>query len=116
IKCGDDVITVGAAGGVLFKGDEPRASQYTVEEMKAIMADAHRLGRKVAAHAHWAQGIAWAREAGVDSIEHGSYIDEAGIKTMKKHGTYLVPTQYFNDLMRENSVRIRPPAMYPEKI
>lgn len=58
IKYGADVIKVCATGGVLSKGDDPQASQYTLEELKAIVADAHRLGRKVAAHAHGAQGIA----------------------------------------------------------
>src|SRR5262249_7797293 len=62
-----------------------------------IVADAHRLGRKVAAHAHGAQGILWASEAGVDSIEHGSYIDDAGIAEKKKNGTYLVPAPYLRD-------------------
>ena len=89
IKYGADLIKICATGGVLSKGDDPQASQYTLEEMKAIVADAHRLGRKVAAHAHGAQGILWASEAGVDSIEHGSYIDDAGIAEMKKNGTYL---------------------------
>jgi imidazolonepropionase-like amidohydrolase len=116
IKYGADVIKICATGGVLSKGDDPRASQYTLEEMKAIVADAHRLGRKVAAHAHGAQGIAWAAEAGVDSIEHGSYIDDNGIKVMKEHGTYLVPTQYLTDWMRENATRIGLPAMYSEKM
>jgi imidazolonepropionase-like amidohydrolase len=116
IKYGADVIKVCATGGVLSKGDDPRASQYTLEEMKAIVADAHRLGRKVAAHAHGAQGIAWASEAGVDSIEHGSYIDEAGIKIMKEHGTYLVPTMYLADWMRENAAKIGLPAMYADKM
>jgi imidazolonepropionase-like amidohydrolase len=116
IKYGADVIKVCATGGVLSKGDDPRASQYTLEEMKAIVADAHRLGRKVAAHAHGAQGIAWAAEAGVDSIEHGSYIDDNGIKIMKEHGTYLVPTQYLADWMRDNAARIGLPAMYAEKM
>jgi imidazolonepropionase-like amidohydrolase len=116
IKYGADVIKICATGGVLSKGDDPKASQYTLEEMKAIVADAHRLGRKVAAHAHGAQGIVWASEAGVDSIEHGSYIDDAGIKMMKAHGTYLVPTQYLADWMRENAVRIGLPAMYAEKM
>jgi len=101
IKYGADVIKVCATGGVLSKGDDPQASQYTLEELKAIVADAHRLGRKVAAHAHGAQGIAWAAEAGVDSIEHGSYIDDNGIRIMKEHGTYLVPTQYLADWMRK---------------
>jgi imidazolonepropionase-like amidohydrolase len=58
-------IKVCATGGVLSLGDNPQASQYTLEEMKAIVADAHRLGRKVAAHAHGAEGIRWATEAGV---------------------------------------------------
>jgi imidazolonepropionase-like amidohydrolase len=116
IKYGADVIKICATGGVLSKGDDPRASQYTLEEMRAIVADAHRLGRKVAAHAHGAQGIAWAAEAGVDSIEHGSYIDDAGINVMKQHGTYLVPTQYLADWMRENATRIGLPAMFAEKM
>ena len=60
IKYGADLIKICATGGVLSKGDDPQASQYTLEEMKAIVADAHRLGRKVAAHAHGAQGILWA--------------------------------------------------------
>jgi len=116
IKYGADVIKVCATGGVLSKGDDPRASQYSLEELKAIVADAHRLGRKVAAHAHGAQGILWATEAGVDSIEHGSYIDDEGIKLMKEKGTYLVPTQYLADWMRENATRIGLPAMYAEKM
>jgi imidazolonepropionase-like amidohydrolase len=116
IKYGADVIKVCATGGVLSKGDDPQASQYTLEELKAIVADAHRLGRKVAAHAHGAQGIAWAAEAGVDSIEHGSYIDDNAIKIMKEHGTYLVPTQYLGDWMRENAAKIGLPAMYAEKM
>src|SRR5271166_2315913 len=105
IKYGSDLIKICATGGVLSKGDDPQASQYTLEEMKAIVADAHRLGRKVAAHAHGAQGILWASEAGVDSIEHGSYIDDAGIAEMKKNGTYLVPTLYLADWFMENAER-----------
>ena len=99
IKYGADLIKICATGGVLSKGDDPQASQFTLEEMQAMVADAHRLGRKVAAHAHGAQGILWATEAGVDSIEHGSYIDDAGIAEMKKRGTYLVPTLYLEDWM-----------------
>jgi len=103
IKYGADLIKICATGGVLSKGDDPQASQYTLEEMKAIVADAHRLGRKVAAHAHGAQGIRWASEAGVDSVEHASYIDDAGIAEMKKNGTYLVPTLYLGDWFLENA-------------
>jgi imidazolonepropionase-like amidohydrolase len=102
IKYGADLIKIGATGGVLSKGDDPQASQYTLEEMQAIVADAHRLGRKVAAHAHGAQGILWASEAGVDSIEHGSYMNDEDIAAMKKHGTYFVPTAYLIDWMQQN--------------
>jgi imidazolonepropionase-like amidohydrolase len=102
IKYGVDLIKIGATGGVLSKGDDPQASQYTLEEMQAIVADAHRLGRKVAAHAHGAQGILWATQAGVDSIEHGSYMNDEDIAAMKKHGTYFVPTAYLIDWMQEN--------------
>src|SRR6202041_2196053 len=77
--------------------------------MQAIVADAHRLGRKVAAHAHGAQGILWASEAGVDSIEHGSYIDDAGIAEMKKNGTYLVPTLYLGDWFLANADSLHVP-------
>jgi imidazolonepropionase-like amidohydrolase len=112
IKYGADVIKVCATGGVLSLGDNPQASQFTQEELRAIIADAHRLGRKVAAHAHGAQGILWATQAGVDSIEHGSYIDDAGIAAMKEHGTYLVPTLYLSDWFLENAPRMNvPPSM-----
>ncbi|MGB7607674.1 MAG: amidohydrolase family protein [Candidatus Sulfotelmatobacter sp.] len=105
IKYGSDLIKFMASGGVLSKGDNPQASQYTLEEMKAIVDESHRPGRKVAAHAHGAQAILWASEAGVDSIEHGSYIDDAGIAEMKKNGTYLVPTLYLGDWFMENAER-----------
>jgi imidazolonepropionase-like amidohydrolase len=113
IKYGADLIKVCATGGVLSLGDNPQHSQYTLDEMKAIVADAHRLGRKVAAHAHGAEGIRWAAEAGVDSIEHGSYIDDAGIAAMKEHGTYLVPTLYLGDWMMENAeqTHLPPPLL-----
>ncbi|MGA3040595.1 MAG: amidohydrolase family protein [Bryobacteraceae bacterium] len=113
IKYGADLIKVCATGGVLSKGDDPQASQYSLEELKALVADAHRLGRKVAAHAHGAQGILFATQAGVDSIEHGSYIDEDDIAAMKQRGTWLVPTLYLTDWMRENG---HLPAMFQKKM
>jgi imidazolonepropionase-like amidohydrolase len=109
IKYGADLIKVCATGGVLSKGDDPNASQYTLEEMKAIVADAHRLGRKVAAHAHGAQGVIWASEAGVDSAEHGHLMNDAAIATLKKNGTYLVPTLYLIDWQRENAAKANLP-------
>jgi imidazolonepropionase-like amidohydrolase len=110
IKYGSDVIKICATGGVLSLGDDPQHSQYTQAELNAIVADAHRLGRKVAAHAHGAEGIRWAAEAGVDSIEHGSYIDDAAIAAMKQHGTYLVPTLYLGDWFLENAPKMNVPA------
>jgi imidazolonepropionase-like amidohydrolase len=117
IKYGADLIKVCATGGVLSLGDNPQHSQFTQEEMKAIVADAHRLGRKVAAHAHGAEGIRWAAEAGVDSIEHGSYIDDAAIAAMKEHGTYLVPTLYLGDWMIDNAglTHLPPPLLVKAK-
>src|SRR5437867_9164647 len=111
IKYGADVIKICATGGVLSKGDDPNASQYTLEEMKAIVADAHRLGRRVAAHAHGAEGILWASQAGVDSIEHASYIDDAAIAEMKKNATYLVPTLYLADWFMEHAAEHHAPDL-----
>jgi imidazolonepropionase-like amidohydrolase len=113
IKYGADVIKICATGGVLSKGDDPQAAQYTLEEMKAIVSDAHRLGRKVAAHAHGSQGILWATEAGVDSIEHGSYMNDEDIAAMKQHGNYFVPTAYLIDWMQQNG---NLPAFYKQKM
>lgn len=81
--------------------------------MQAIVADAHRLGRKVAAHAIGAQGILWATEAGVDSIEHGSYINDECIAAMKKRGTYLVPTAYVIDWVKQHG---HLPPLYEQKM
>ena len=94
VKYGVDVIKILATGGVLSKGDSPGAEQMTYEEMKMAVDEAHRTGRKVAAHAHGTLGIKDAVRAGVDSIEHGSLIDAEGIAMMKEHGTYLVADIY----------------------
>ena len=116
IKYGADLIKVCATGGVMSKGDDPNASQYTLEEMKAIVADAHRLGRKVAAHAHGAQGVTWASEAGVDSVEHGHLMDDNSIATLKKNGTYLVPTVYLTEWWTENMDRMHAPDYLKTKM
>jgi len=99
IKYGADVIKFCASGGVFSKGDLPGTEQYSPAEMTALVEEAHRQGRKVAAHAHGAQAIIDAAKAGVDSIEHGSLIDEEGIRTMKQHGTYLVADIYNDDFI-----------------
>lgn len=115
IKYGSDVIKICATGGVLSFGDDPRTSQYTLDELKAIVGDAHRLGRKTAAHAHGGDGIKLSVLAGIDSIEHGSYIDDEGIKLMKEHKTYLVPTLYLGDWLLENAEAIKLPKPLLDK-
>ena len=92
VKYGADVIKTCATGGVLSEGDAVGATQYTYEEMKALVDEAHKLERKVAAHAHGTEGIKIATRAGVSSIEHGSFMDDEGAKLMFEKGTYLVPT------------------------
>jgi imidazolonepropionase-like amidohydrolase len=115
VKYGADVIKIAATGGVLSKGDSPEATQFSDEEIRAVVAEAHRLGRKVAAHAHGAAGIKQAVLAGVDSIEHGSFIDDEAIRLMKEKGTYLVPTLYLADWFIENYQRLRVPEFMVEK-
>ncbi len=89
---GADVIKFMATGGVLSQGDRGLGQAFTDEEMRAIVATAHSLGLKVAAHAHADEGIAAAVRAGVDSIEHGTFASEATLRLMREHGTALVPT------------------------
>jgi len=115
IKYGADVIKICSTGGVLSLGDDPRASQYTIEEIKTIVAEAHRLGRKVAAHAHGGDGIKLAVLGGVDSIEHGTYIDDEGVKLMKDRGVFLVPTIYLTDWFMENYQKLGLPAQIVSK-
>lgn len=92
IKFGADVIKITATGGVLSDTNTGTGQQMADDELVEIMDTAHALGRKVAAHAHAAQGINAALRAGVDSIEHGTYADEESIRLFKENGAYLVPT------------------------
>ncbi len=115
IKYGVDVIKVMATGGVLSLGDKPGAEQLTYEEMKMAVDEAHRTGRKVAAHAHGTQGIKDAVRAGVDSIEHGSLIDAEGIEMMKARGTYLVADIYNDDYILGKAVEFGLPKENVEK-
>ena len=92
VKYGADVIKTCATGGVLSEGDAVGTTQYTYDEMKAMVDEATKLERKVAAHAHGAEGIKIAVRAGVASIEHGSFLDEEGARMMAQKGTFLVPT------------------------
>lgn len=113
VKYGADVIKVCASGGVLSKGDQPGTPQYTFEELEALAAEAHKLGRKVAAHAHGTQSIKDAIRAGIDSIEHSSLIDDEGIALAKQHGTYLVFDIYNDDYILQEGAKA---GMLPESI
>ena len=92
IGLGAQVIKFAATGGVLSNVAGGLGKQMSDEEMKAIVDTAHAFGRRVAVHAHSAEGVRGAVEAGADSIEHGSFLDDATIAAMKAHGTWLVPT------------------------
>lgn len=93
VKYGADVIKTCATAGVLSEGAAAvGTTQYSLDELKVMVEEANKLGRKVAAHAHGTEGIKLAVRAGVSSIEHGSFLDEEGARLMKQHGTYLVPT------------------------
>jgi imidazolonepropionase-like amidohydrolase len=106
VKYGADLIKICASGGVLSKGDQPGTPQYTLEEMQAIAEEAHKLGRKVAAHAHGTQSIKDAIRAGIDSIEHSSLIDDEGIALAKQHGTYLVFDIYNDDFILQEGAKV----------
>jgi imidazolonepropionase-like amidohydrolase len=92
IKYGADVIKVCATGGVLSPTDDVDAPQMTQAELNALVEEAHALRRKTAAHAHGAEGAKRAIRAGIDSIEHGSFLDDEALDMMKTRGTYYVPT------------------------
>ena len=106
LKHGVDVIKIHASGGVLSRGDQPGAPQFTFDELKAAAEEAHKGGRKIAAHAHGARSIKDAVLAGIDSIEHGSLIDDEGIRLMKEHGTWLVSDIYDDDYILAEGPRL----------
>jgi len=96
-KYGAKVIKFCGTGGVLSKGTKVGAQQFAFEEMKAIVDEAHQLGLKVAVHAHGEEGINSAIKAGVDSVEHSSFISDEGIRAAKANGTYLSMDVYVSD-------------------
>ena len=112
VKYGADVIKVCATGGVLSPGDEVDTPQVTQDELDAIVEEAHRLRKKVAVHAHGAEGAKVAIRAGADSIEHGSFLDDATLRMMKDRGTYLVPTLLAGEYASGRVV----PRQYPPEI
>jgi imidazolonepropionase-like amidohydrolase len=113
VKYGADLIKVCASGGVLSKGDQPDTPQYTLEELTALVEEAHKLGRRVAAHAHGTQSIKDAIRAGVDSVEHASFIDDEGIRLAKERGTFIVMDIYNDDFILEHGAKA---GMLPESL
>ncbi len=97
IKYGADVIKYCGTGGVFSKGDTPGGQQYTADEVAALIDEAHMHGRRVAVHAHGADGIKVAIRAGVDTVEHASLIDDEGLKLAKQRGTFLSMDIYNNE-------------------
>ena len=121
-KDGSDVIKITATGGVLSYAASGDAPQFTVDEVEAVVAAARDYGYKVAAHAHGKEGMRRAIVGGVDSIEHGTYMDDEVFALMKKHGTWYVPTitagrfvadkakvdGYYPEVVRPKAARIGP--------
>jgi imidazolonepropionase-like amidohydrolase len=116
IKYGADVIKFAASGGTMSKGDNPLLEAYSPEEMQILISEAHRQGRKVATHAHSALAIKDAVRAGVDSVEHGIFLDDEGIALMKQHGTYLVPTAFPLFWYMDNMASMHLPKYTEDKI
>jgi imidazolonepropionase-like amidohydrolase len=110
-----DVIKIMPSGGVLDEGGSADNAQLTLDEVKALVAAAHDYGFTVAAHAHGAEGIRRAIVGGVDSIEHGTYLDDADIKLMKEHGTWLVPTIIAGKTAQEMAEKGGMPPQVAEK-
>jgi imidazolonepropionase-like amidohydrolase len=112
-KLGDDVIKIMPSGGVLDEGASGDNSQMTLEEIRAIVATAHDYGFAVAAHAHGAEAIRRAVLGGVDSIEHGTFMDAEDMKLMVERGTYYVPTIIAGDFVARQA---KVPGYYPPTI
>ncbi len=112
-KLGDDVIKIMPSGGVLDEGASGDNSQMTLEEIRAVVTTAHDYGFAVAAHAHGAEAIKRAVLGGVDSIEHGTYMDAEDMKLMVEHGTYYVPTIIAGDFVARQA---KVPGYYPATI
>jgi imidazolonepropionase-like amidohydrolase len=108
IKYGADVIKFCASGGVLSLADEVDTPQLTLDEMTALVDEAHRLRKKVACHCHGDQAAREAILAGVDSIEHGSFLKPETLSLMKERGTYLVPTLMAPDSLMPNLAKLPP--------
>ena len=112
-KDGADLIKIMPSGGVLDESSSVDNAQLTIEEIRAIVAAAHDYGFTVAAHAHGAEGIRRAVIGGVDSIEHGTFMDDADMKLMREHGTWYVPTIIAGKYVEEKADI---PGYYPPQV
>ncbi len=92
LKMGADIVKMCATGGVMSEGDEPGSPQLNEDEMRAAIYEAHKVGKKAAAHAQGTKGIKDAVKAGIDSIEHGIFLDDEVVEMMREKGVYLVAT------------------------
>lgn len=115
VRGGADLIKLMATGGVSSEGSDPRASQFTLEEITAACQEAKRLGKPSAAHAHGGAGILNAVRGGITSIEHGIFLDEECMKEMLAHDVYLVPTFSVTHWTMKNKDRGTIPAHILEK-
>jgi imidazolonepropionase-like amidohydrolase len=115
MKAGAACIKLMASGGVYGHAEEPGSPQLTVEEMRAGVEEAHKAGRKVAAHAYSVAAIGNALDAGVDSIEHGSFLDRETSGRMRDSGTYLVPTMSVYAAMSEKGPELGAPEYVRRK-
>jgi imidazolonepropionase-like amidohydrolase len=112
-KLGDDLIKIMPSGGVLDQSSSGDNAQLTLDEIKAVVNTAHDYGFTVAAHAHGAEAIRRAVIGGVDSIEHGTYMDDADMKLMKERGTWYVPTIIAGDFVAHKAAI---PGYYPPQV
>jgi len=112
-KKGDDVIKIMPSGGVLDASSSGENPQLTLDEIKAVVSTAHDYGFTVAAHAHGAEAIRRAVVGGVDSIEHGTYMNDEDMKLMKEHGTWYVPTIIAGDFV---ATKAKIPGYYPPQV
>ncbi len=112
-KDGVDVIKIMPSGGVLDESSSADNAQMTIEEIKAIVSAAHDYGFTVAAHAHGAEAIRRAVLGGVDSIEHGTFMNDEDMKLMKEHGTWYVPTIIAGKYVQEMAAK---PGYYPPQV
>jgi imidazolonepropionase-like amidohydrolase len=112
-KAGDDLIKIMPSGGVLDEGTSGDNPQLTLEEIRALVATAHDYGFTVAAHAHGAEAIRRAVVGGVDSIEHGTFLNDEDLRLMKEHGTWLVPTISAGMFVAE---KVKVPGYFPPQV